>query len=90
MKVSISCKFMSISNRITGTSDDGRDYDYYRASFWHDADGELTFIIQNRPENQASITRLAARKFGDDCQVVASFVKSRKSSSWFCNFNEVK
>lgn len=90
MKVSISCKFMSLSSRISGTSDDGREYDYYRASFWHDTDGELTFMVQNRPENQGSITRLAAHKFGDDCQIVASFVKSRKNSSWYFNFVEAK
>ena len=89
MKVSVSCKFMSISNRITGTSDDGRDYDYYRVSFWHD-DGELSFVVHNRPEHQASITKLAAYKFGDDCKVIVSFVKSRRNSSWYCNFVEVQ
>lgn len=89
MKVAVSVKFMSLSNRIQGTSDDGRDYDYYRASFWHD-DGELTFSVRNVPQNQAYITRMSALKFGDPVQLVVEFVKSRRNSSWFCNFVEVK
>lgn len=89
MKVAVSCKFMQVSNRIKGTSDDGKDYDYYRASFWHD-DGELSFTVRNVPENSGSITRMAAMKFGDAVQLVVDFRKSRQNSSWFCNFVEVK
>lgn len=89
MKVAVSVKFMSLSNRIQGTSDDGRDYDYYRASFWHD-DGELSFSVRNLPEYQAAIARMGALKFGDSVQLIVNFVKSRRNSSWFCNFVEVK
>lgn len=89
MKVALSVKFMSLSNRIQGTSDDGRDYDYYRASFWHD-DGELSFSVRNLPEYQAAIARMGALKFGDPVQLVVNFVKSRRNSSWYCNFVEVK
>lgn len=89
MKVAVSVKFMSLSNRIQGTSDDGRDYDYYRASFWHD-DGELSFSVRNLPEYQAAMARMGALKFGDPVQLVVNFVKSRRNSSWYCNFVEVK
>lgn len=89
MKVAVSVKFMSLSNRIQGTSDDGREYDYYRASFWHD-DGELSFSVRNLPEYQSAIARMGALKFGDPVQLVVNFVKSRRNSSWFCNFVEVK
>lgn len=91
MKVSASCKFMSISNRIQGTSDDGRDYDYYRIVMFYEPDGqELRFSVRNRPEFQKSITRCAALKFGDPVEIVVDFVKSRQNSSYFCNFVEVK
>lgn len=89
MKVAVSCKFMQVSNRIQGTSDDGKDYDYYRASFWHD-DGELSFTVRNVPGNAGSITRMAAMKFGDAVQLVVDFRKARQGSSWYCNFVEVK
>lgn len=91
MKVSASCKFMSLSNRIQGTGDDGREYDYYRLSLFYEPDGqELRFTIRNRPEFNASIVKLGGKKFGDPCDVVLDFVKSRQNSSYFCNFVEVK
>lgn len=89
MKVAISCKFMQISARIKGTSDDGREYDYYRISFWHD-EGEMSFRVNNIPENNSAITRCGVLKFGDTVQVVVDFRKGRQGSAWYCNFVEVK
>ena len=91
MKVEISCKFMSFSNRIQGTTDDGKEYDYYRLKAFFEGDNtELSFSVRNLPSYAASIARCASYKFGDSCKIVVDFAKSRDRNYWFCNFVEVK
>ena len=89
MQAKFNCKVISVSDRIVGTSSDGKSYDYRRVMLLVQ-DETITFIVRNNTANANMLPKIISMKFGDEFIGILEFVKSRQSSAYFCNLRGIE
>lgn len=89
MQAKFNCKVVSVSDRIVGTSQDGKSYDYRRVMLLIQ-DETVNFIIRNNASNAQILPKIASMKFGDEFIGILQFVKARDSAAYFCNLRGIE
>lgn len=89
MQAKFNCKIVSVSDRIVGTSQDGKAYDYRRVMLLVQ-DETVNFVIRNNTSNAQILSKIANMKFGDEFIGILQFVKAREGSAYFCNLRGIE
>lgn len=82
--VNLKSTMISFSNRITGTDDGGRNYDYYRLSVMVQ-NKTVDFSVSNEDSLQPAIAFLSSKKFGEEFYLTVDLSRSYKTKRWYVN-----